>query len=142
MKRTAEIIREIYQLVDELETIYPGRKFTPDGHLVGSIGEAYAAAYYGLTLLPASASTHDAVDAGGRLYQIKATGGTGIGIRSCPDNLLVLKLHRDGTLTEVYNGTGQPAWDAAGAMQKNGQRAISLSKLRGIGAARIENKLV
>jgi hypothetical protein len=35
----------------------------------------------------------------------------------------------------VYDGAGQPAWDAAGAMQKNGQRAISLSKLRAIAAA-------
>jgi hypothetical protein len=130
MNRTAEIIREIYRLVEELEAIYPGRKFTPDGHLVGSIGEAYAAERYGLKLLAASSSTHDAVDVDGRYYQIKATGGSSIGIRSCPDNLLVLKLHRDGTLTEIYRGPGQPAWNAAGAMQKNGQRAISLSKLR------------
>ena len=130
MSRTAEIIREIYRLVDELESIYPGRKFTPDGHLVGSIGEAFAADHYGMTLLPAGAPIHDAVDGKGQLYQIKATGGSSIGIRSCPDNLLVLKLHRDGTLTEVYNGSGQPAWDAAGAMQKNGQRSIGLAKLR------------
>lgn len=135
MNRTAEIIREIYRLVDELEALYPGRKFTPDGHLVGSIGEAYAAERYGLALLPASATTHDAVDADGHHYQIKATGGSSIGIRACPDNLLVLKLHRDGSLTEAYNGPGQPAWDAAGRMQKNGQRTISLSKLRGLGAA-------
>ncbi len=134
MNRTAEIIREIYRLVEELESIYPGRKFTPDGHLVGSIGEAFAAEHYGMTLLPAGAAIHDAEDSEGRRYQIKATGGKSIGLRACPDYLLVLKLHRDGILTEVYNGPGQPAWDASGAMQKNGQRAVGLTKLRALAA--------
>ena len=68
MNRTAEIIREIYRLVEELELIYPGRKFTPDGHLVGSIGEAFAAEHYGMTLLPAGAAIHDAEDSEGRRY--------------------------------------------------------------------------
>ena len=38
--RFPEIIRELYRLIDELEQMFPGRHFTPDGHLVGSIGEA------------------------------------------------------------------------------------------------------
>lgn len=135
MNRTAEIIRNIFALVAELEAIYPNRKFTPDGHLVGSIGEAYAAENYGLTLLPASTETHDAVDSKGRLYQIKATGGKIIGIRSEPDYLLVLKLNRDGSLDEIYNGAGRPAWESAGPMQKNGQRALSVAKLRRLNSA-------
>lgn len=135
MNRTAEIIRNIFALVAELEAIYPGRKFTPDGHLVGSIGEAYAAEKYGLTLLPASTERHDAVDSQGRLYQVKATGGNSIGIRSEPDYLLVLKLNRDGTLVEIYNGAGRPVWEGAGAMQKNGQRAISVAKLHRLSEA-------
>ena len=38
-----EKIRELYRITAELEEKYPGRCFTPDGHLVGSIGEVYAA---------------------------------------------------------------------------------------------------
>lgn len=34
-----EIIRELYKITAELEEKYPGRRFTPDGHLIGSIGE-------------------------------------------------------------------------------------------------------
>lgn len=132
MTRTAELIRQLYAIVDELEKLYPGRKFTPDGHLVGSIGEAYAAEHYGLKLRTASSPGHDAEDAEGRQWQIKATGGSSIGIRSCPDWLLVLKLNRDGELTAVYRGEGKPAWDAAGRKQQNGQRPLSLSKLKGI----------
>lgn len=33
----------IYRAVEEFEAAYPLRKFTPDGHLVGSIGEVIAA---------------------------------------------------------------------------------------------------
>ena len=34
-----EIIRELYKITAELEEKYPGRRFTPDGHLIGSIGD-------------------------------------------------------------------------------------------------------
>jgi hypothetical protein len=38
-----EPVARIYRAVGELEARYEGRKFTPDGHLVGSIGEVIAA---------------------------------------------------------------------------------------------------
>lgn len=47
-------VAAIYRAVAELEALHPGRKFTPDGHLVGSIGEVVAAEALGLTLHPAS----------------------------------------------------------------------------------------
>ena len=37
--RISERIRRIYEITAELEELYPGRHFTPDGHMVGSIGE-------------------------------------------------------------------------------------------------------
>ena len=37
------LIGRLYDIVDRLEELFPGRKFTPDGHLVGSIGEVIAA---------------------------------------------------------------------------------------------------
>jgi hypothetical protein len=45
-----EPVAAIYRAVQELEAAYPGRKFTPDGHLVGSIGEVVAARELGLNL--------------------------------------------------------------------------------------------
>jgi hypothetical protein len=60
-----EPVAKIYEAVAELEARYPGRKFTPDGHLVGSIGEVIAAEALGLTLHPASYPGHDAFDANG-----------------------------------------------------------------------------
>lgn len=32
-------VRELYAITKELELQFPGGKLTPDGHLVGSIGE-------------------------------------------------------------------------------------------------------
>lgn len=123
-------IKELYRITNELEQAYPGRKFTVDGHLVGSIGEVIVAESYGLRLLPNSTPIHDAVSLDGKNVQIKATQVSGVSISSEPDFLIVIKLFSDGSWQEIYNGPGKPAWDNAGKMQKNGQRPISLSKLQ------------
>jgi hypothetical protein len=130
-KRFPELIRAIYQAVDSLETMFPGRHFTPDGHMVGSIGEALAAFHYGITLLPASNTGHDGT-IGGRRVEIKATQGSRIALSSEPEHLLVLKLGRDGSFTEVYNGPGFPVWSLVNgkSFPKNGQHQIAISALR------------
>lgn len=125
-------IKELYKITNELENNYPGRKFTIDGHLVGSIGEVIVAEHYSLTLLRNSTETHDAASPDGKYVQIKATQVNEIAISSKPDYLIVIKLFSDGSWEEVYNGPGKPVWDNAGKMQKNGQRPISLSKLRSL----------
>ena len=59
MQRTIVLIQEIYKLVDELQALFPCRKFTPDGHMVGSFGEVWAQWMYDLDLLPNSAEGHN-----------------------------------------------------------------------------------
>ena len=130
-----QVVKQLCGLVAQLEQIFPGRHFTLDGHLVGSIGEVLAAQRYDLALLPMSEKTHDAKAADGRLVQVKTTQGRSIGISSEPNYLLVLALDGNGSITEVYNGPGAPAWAAAGKPQKNGQRPIGVSKLRTLMAA-------
>ena len=125
-----EKIKTLYSISQELEELFPGRHYTPDGHMIGSIGETLAASYYDLELFPASEETHDAKAPDGRLVQIKATQINRIAISSEPEWLLVLKIHKDGTFSEEYNGPGKLAWEHCGKMQKNGQRPISLAKLR------------
>lgn len=41
-ERFPERIRELYKLVAQLEALSPGRPFTPDGHMVGSLAECAA----------------------------------------------------------------------------------------------------
>ena len=124
------IVQRLYALVGELESHFPGRKFTPDGHLVGSLGEVLAAYHYDLELLAASTEKHDACSRDGRFVQVKATQARSVALRSEPHHLLVLSLLRDGTVDEVYNGPGALAWSRIGPPQRNGQFPLSLSTLR------------
>lgn len=94
----SEKVKRIYAITAELEALYPGRHFTPDGHMVGSIGEVLVAENYGLQLLPASHETHHAVVPDGRYVQIKATQINRIAISSEPDYLIVIKLLPDGSI--------------------------------------------
>jgi hypothetical protein len=126
-----EPVARIYKATAELEARYPGRKFTPDGHLVGSIGEVIAAEALGLKLYPMSRPGHDAYDANGDV-QIKMTARTRVAMYANCDRLVVLQVVSPEEAEIVYDGLGQPAWEKAGKKGKNGQRVISLSRLRAI----------
>ena len=126
-----KLIQELYATVRKLENMFPGRHFTPDGHLVGSIGEALASYYYGVALHRASFEGHDGT-AGGRLVEVKATQGDKVALSSEPEHLLVLKLFKDGSFEVAYNGPGAPVWAqfAKKAAPKRGQYQVSLSVLK------------
>ena len=130
-----EPIASIYKAIATLETQYPGRKFTPDGHLVGSIGEVVAANALGLTLYDSmSRPGHDAYDANGRNVQIKMTARKRVALYATCDRLVVLRIVSPEEAEIVYDGPGHPAWENARKMQKNGQRVVSLSRLRSLAA--------
>ena len=132
MLELTSIINELYALTTRLEKMYPGRHFTPDGHLVGSIGEVFAAERYGISLFTAGCETHDGKAPDGRLVQIKATQRRSVGIYEEPDFLLVLSIDSEGRLTEVYNGPGRPVWQLVSGRKrpKTGQYQVSLARLR------------
>ena len=132
-ERFPELIRSIYRVVNELEMMFPERPFTPDGHMVGSIGECFAAYHYGLELMPPSNTAFDALK-GDVKVEVKATQGDRILMRCEPPHLLVLKLLRDGSFREVYNGPGAPVWDLVKTKKRprNGQYQVSLSQLRSL----------
>lgn len=111
--------------------MFKGRHFTPDGHMVGSIGEALAAYYYGLELLPASTAGCDATKDGRRI-EIKATQGARVAFRCAPEYLIVLKVDKTGGFREIYNGKGARVWDLVKdkRMPSNGQHQVSLLQLQ------------
>ena len=129
-----EPVAQIYRAVAQLEALHPGRKFTPDGHLVGSIGEVVAAKARNLKLYGASTAAHDAEDEFGRKVQIKMTGGRSVAMYADCERLLVLRVVSPEEAEIVYEGPGALAWAQAGRLGKNGQRVISLSRLRRIAA--------
>lgn len=126
-----EPVARIYRATADLAACYPERKFTPDGHLVGSIGEVIAAEALGLKLYPMSRPGHDAYDANGDV-QIKMTAGRCVAMYAACERLVVLRVLSPDEAEIVYDGPGTPAWEKAGMMGKNGQWVVSLAALRAI----------
>lgn len=122
----------LYRASSSLEALFPGRKFTLDGHLVGSIGEVVAAYMFGLDLLPASSKGRDATAQDGRSVEIKLTQGKQIAMRHEPEHLIVLQRPPGGPVRVVYNGPGIPAWNVAGKCASNGQCSVGLSRLQAL----------
>jgi hypothetical protein len=96
-------VAAIYKAVAELEAAYPGRQFTPDGHLVGSIGEVVAAEALGLKLYPGSHPGHDAFDGAGDV-RIKMTAGRTVAIYATCERLVVLQVVSPDEAEIVYDG--------------------------------------
>ncbi len=93
-----------------LRSAYTSLKFTPDGKLVGDLGEALAAEAYSVTLAPPNTKDFDATDDSGRKIQIRTTQTNNIGLRKSPELLLALRLKPNGDFDEIYNGPGEYIW--------------------------------
>ncbi|WP_236744354.1 DUF6998 domain-containing protein [Marinobacter similis] len=100
------LVTQLYATVNELEAMFPGRHFTPDGHMVGSLGECLVADAYNLELKTASNKGYDAVTETGVEVEIKATQSNSVAFRSQPQHAIIIKILRDGTFEEIYNGPG------------------------------------
>lgn len=121
-------VQRLIGIVNELEKDFPGRHFTLDGHLVGSIGEVIASYYYGISLYKASIPAHDGV-VDGKKVQIKITQQENIGINEEPEYLLVLYLTKQGDVYEVYNGRGKAPWEFASKSDRHNNRHMRVNKL-------------
>jgi len=126
------LISELYRIVDRLEELFPGRPFTVDGHLLGSIGEVLAAYRYNLDLKRPSTPGCDADSVQIKGVEIKTTQRRSVSFRSEPPHLVVFSLPRNGQPQEVYNGPGRTVWPHVGKRNKNGQYSITLTKLRAL----------
>ncbi len=125
-------VEKIYEAVEDLDALYEGRgrRFTPDGHLVGSIGEVVIADEYGLKLYPSGNKHHDACGPMGDV-QIKIMGPTGkrIALNGDCNFLIVGKIINPQWLEILYCGPGAPVCALAGRRQGNGQSIVRLSKI-------------
>jgi len=82
------------------------RQFTIDGRLVGDIGEIIAELEYDIEIDEKSQPTHDGTTSCGRRVQVKSTFQDQLTFKGGYDLYLGLKLHKDGTFEEIYNGPG------------------------------------
>ena len=137
MDNLEKTIQDLFSITQELEERFRqyGKKFTPDGHLIGSIGEVLVAEAYDLTLCGNNVNpVYDAVAKDGTEVQIKATQADRISISAKPEDepqhLIAIHIQPTGKWSTVYNGPGALVWNAGSKPQKNGQRQISLVKLQ------------
>jgi hypothetical protein len=123
-------IEKLIVIVNDLEKAFPGKRFTLDGHLLGSIGEVFASYYYGIDLYlnDNSHPCHDG-EKDGKEVQIKITQGNSVDINNIPDYLIVLFLKKDECeVYEVFNGPGKTAIGTA-KRTKNGWYTRTLNSL-------------
>ena len=138
LRRVPFLVADLMRLTQELNRLFPGRKFTPDGHLIGSLGEVVAQHIYNLRLEPCSTPGIDAyTQDGARSVQIKLTGmpkgsyrfrWSNSGSQAIPDILLALQLSDFG-FTEIYNGPFPTELLLERKDQKNGQVGIASATL-------------
>ena len=139
VEATAALVRDLHRVVESLEALHVGRKFTPDGHLVGSLGEVAALALFDITLHTSSNKGCDAFTPNGRMVEIKATyGADGVNVRrssnGIADDLLVLQLSKHGGVVIVFNGPYSVAHTLIVDKKdtSNGQVQMRLSRLRAL----------
>ncbi|MGO9003504.1 MAG: DUF6998 domain-containing protein, partial [Limisphaerales bacterium] len=131
-EKAQELVASIYKAVYGLNKLFDGRRFTPDGILVGSLGEVMAEIKYEIELLRPNSAKHDAIELKtNRQVQIKTNQGDSAYLSEEPDYFIALKLLPDGQVKEIYNGPGRAAWQLALEVEKgkNGYHAIRHSKL-------------
>jgi hypothetical protein len=66
---------------------------------------------YEIELDEVSQPTHDGTALNGGRVQIKATFQDALTFKTVPEYYLGIKINRDGTFEEIYNGPGQPIFD-------------------------------
>jgi hypothetical protein len=134
--RFQSCVKNLYSIVAELEAMFPGRPFTPDGHMVGSLGECLVADAYGLELMPPSNQGYDARAPDGKRVEIKATQASRVAFRSCPEHTIIIRILPDGSFEECFNGPGEVIWQQfhGKKMPSNGQHQISLHAVKRLNA--------
>lgn len=140
MDMIKDSLTELLEIVNRLENDFAkhNRKFTIDGHLIGSIGEVLVAEAYDLELAENSTPVFDAwtKTEPQKTVQIKATQIDRVSFSSkrendtVPDYVIVIKISHTGGWEPIYNGPGKLVYDNLGKAQNNGQSQISLAKLR------------
>jgi hypothetical protein len=107
-------VERLLEIVSQLQEAYPKKRFTLDGRLVGDIGEILVEASYDVELFEDLQRHHDGKTSDGRLVQIKSTMKESLTFPAdhVPDYYLGIKVHKDGSFSEVFNGPGAIAWEA------------------------------
>lgn len=137
LKQLKEAIVNLYEVVAKLHSAFPERKFTPDGRMVGDIGEAIAAIEYDVILDKTNRQHWDGyrIDSAGkkRKVQIKTTQKDETYLKKPPHegDLLVFKIFNNGKWKCCYDGPAIKVWQLLKNQRPDstGAKIITLNRL-------------
>ncbi len=133
-----EAIKGLYSSVNKLNRAFPDKPFTPDGRMIGDIGEAIAALKFGVKLDKKLRKHWDGyrTDSLGKKceVQVKATQKDKTYLKEPPHegDLLIFKIFSDGESERCYDGKIMRVWNSLAKQKptKNGEKFIKLARLR------------
>ena len=127
-------VKDMLKIVEKLHKAYPKKKFTLDGRLVGDLGEILVENSYELELYEGQQKHHDGETPDGKKVQIKTTMKDNLTfpVDHIPHYYIGIKVHTDGTFTEIFNGPGAVAWETVKnrAPTKTNLHVVSLPALK------------
>lgn len=124
-------ISKIYEISNELGRAYNIDRCTPDGHLLGAIGQIAAKIAYGLEF-GSEMNEHNCTWSDGTRrinVQVRSTGRGNIALREEPEHLIALSIFENGAIRLLYNGPGKHVWKRI-QHQKNSQKYASAKILQ------------
>ncbi len=138
MENLKQAILDLYSSVSKLQAAFPDRLFTPDGRMVGDIGEAIASLKFKVILDKTSKKHWDGHRIGlsgeKREVQVKATQRDETYLKKPPHDgdLVVIKINHDGTYDCFYDGPIGKVWDFLKdkKLDNTGAKTIKLNKLK------------
>ena len=131
-------IKHLYLSVKKLNSVFPDKPFTPDGRIIGDIGEVIASLKFNIVLDKKLREHWDGyrIDSLGKRHevQIKATQKDETYLKEPPHegDLIVFKIFNNGEWECCYKGKIIRVWNSL-AKQKpvsNGAKFIKLAKLK------------
>lgn len=138
-----QAVKDMLQIVEKLQKSYPKKQFTLDGRLVGDLGEILVEEDYDLELYEGLEKHHDGETPDGRRVQIKTTMKNSLTfpVDHIPHYYIGIKVHSDGTYSEIFNGPGSVAWNAVKGRKptKTNLHSITLSALEKLNEEVSEN---
>lgn len=127
------IMATLFSAQNALRSLAPEFKWAGLGNLLGDYGEYVAIKAYGLIKAPAGSNGYDATTPSGLTVQIKANhAASTIGFRGEADLLLVIKVEKDGSWTEVYYGEFAPAKALARYSARDNKHMVATRHLTGL----------
>lgn len=123
-------IAAIYTIANELGSEFGIDTCTPDGHLLGAIGQIAAKIAFGLQFGSEKDEHNCSISHNGKKtnIQVRSTSRGSIALRAEPEYLVALEISPCGSIMLLFNGPGRYVWEIVNG-QKNLQKYASRNQL-------------